>query len=385
MKKMYWHAHNLPRIYIVTICIIALIGMAIVETHKRIVPQKYYKEKVAAAKLAAEAFHHVRSMRQRLSIAVNLGDDPQQSGLIGKQLTNITTDQGVLSAKQTSINPNIAAIFVDWLKQLNLKKRDVVAVGTTGSFPALNICMLAAIKTLGLRPLIIYSAGASQYGANVPGFTWLDIQNQLESAHIFNFKPLAVSLGGARDIAYGMTPQGKEILLNTIEKYKLTYLGPRGTIDSSNKRMEIYKRAAGDKPIKAYINIGGGMASIGLKAVPGSAEIKHVSYLAPHGLHTGVVKSLPIGLVNVDSVAVRFLREGVPVINIRHVAQKLREQYHLPRNPKVTPAIGVGAIFALESYNQWLASIILGVIVLVLIILAIVSRKYRIRYIRSPH
>lgn len=383
MKKMYWHAHNLPRIFILVFCVISLICMAVVELNRKLVPQKYYKEKVAAAQLAEKAFHVARLMRQRSGIPVNLGDDPQQSGLIGKQLTMITTDQGVLSSKQTSVNPNIAAIFVDWLKQLDLKKGDVVAFGATGSFPALNISMLSAIKTLQLKPLIIYSAGASQYGSNIPNFTWIDIQHQLNLEELFEYKPLAVSLGGARDVANGMTPQGKEYLLSTIKKYHLTYLDPKGTVDSINKRMELYKKEAAREPIKAYINIGGGMASIGLKQLQGSQEIKSTGYLIPHALHTGVVKSMPISLVNVDSVAVRFLKQGVPVINIRHVAQKLRDQYKLPRNPKTMPVIGVGAIFAHTAYNQWLTSVVLGVIIVVLLILAIISRKYRIRLIRA--
>jgi poly-gamma-glutamate system protein len=383
MKKIYWKAHNLPRYFILSLSAVALLGMTLVEMNKKFVPQKYYKEKIAAAELAHQAFSEIRLMRQRLGIPINLGDDPQQSGLIGKQLTDITTDQGVLVSKQTSVNPNIAAIFVDWLKQFNLKKGDLVAVGATGSFPALDISMLAAIKTLGLKPLIIYSVGASQYGANIPGFTWLDMEERLKQARLFDYEPLAVSLGGSRDVARGMAPEGQAILMSAITRYHFNYLDPQGTIDSINKRLELYKKAAGNQPIKAYINIGGNMASIGLKRAPNALNKTPAAFNQPHSLRTGPVRSMPIELVNTDSVAVRFLKEGIPVINIRNIAQKLRDEYNLPRNPKFSPTIGTGAIFAHKIYNRWLASLALSTTLAVLVVMAMVSRKYRIRFIRS--
>lgn len=383
MKKMYWRAHNLPRYFIVSLCLVALLGMAMVEINKKFVPQKFYKEKIAAAQLAKQAFASVGVMRQRLGIPINLGDDPQQSGLIGKQLTDITTDQGVLASKQTSVNPNIAAIFIDWLKQFDLKKGDVVALGATGSFPALDISMLAAIKTLELKPLIIYSVGASQYGANIPNFTWLDMSEYLRQQRVFDYRPLAVSLGGSRDVARGMAPEGQAILMAAITKYRLPYLDPQGTVDSIDKRMQLYKTAAEGRPIKAYINIGGNIASIGLKQVNVGDQTTEAVVLRPHSLRTGGVRSMPIELVNTDSVAVRFLKQGVPVINIRNIAQKLRDQYSLPRNPKVNPPIGVGSIFAHRIYNRWLAFTALVAISLVLGVMAFVSRKYRIRFMRS--
>ena len=192
-----------------------------------------------------------------------------------------------------------------------------------------------------------------------------------------------MSLGGSRDVARGMAPQGKAILMASIEKYHLPYLDPKGTVDSIDKRIALYKTAAGEQPIKAYINIGGNIASIGLKQISHTGDAKKPAYLEPHSLHTGGVKSMPIWLVNTDSVAVRFLKQGIPVINIRNIAQKLRNQYNLPRNPKVMPAIGSGAIFSHKMYNRWLALVALLAIVIVLGVMAVVSRKYRIRFIRA--
>ena len=104
----------------------------------------------------------------------NVGDG-SCTGLIGLSMSEITTDSGNLYSKRSSVNPNMAAIFVAWLSELNLKKGDVIALQETGSYPALDIAMLSAIKILELKPLIIFSVGASQFGANRPNFTWLDI------------------------------------------------------------------------------------------------------------------------------------------------------------------------------------------------------------------
>ena len=382
MKKTYWHAHNLPRIFILTLCMFSLIGMYLVERFKTFVPQDYYIENIAASQLAKQAFSVVKSRRHWLGISINKHDDPQQSGLIGYRLTNMTTDEGELSAKQTSINPNIAALFVDWLKRLNLKQGDVIALSATGSFPAFNISMLAAIKTLGLKPLIIYSMGASQYGANVLGFTWLDMNHELKVKHVFDYSPLGVTLGGVHDIALGMTEPVRTALKNTIHRYNFNYVDPEDTVDSIDKRMSLFQQGAGNKPIKAYINIGGGVASIGLKHLSVQNKIikihKRVHY---RSLPTGVITSLPIDLANTDSVAVRFLKEGVPIINIRNVSQGIRVQYDLPRSPKFTPVIGWGPIFFHEEYNVTLTVLVLLMILSFLAILAVLSRRYLIRYI----
>ncbi|MBD5784357.1 poly-gamma-glutamate system protein, partial [Francisella tularensis] len=111
-----------------------------------------------------------------------------------------------LYANRSSVNPNMAAIFVEWLSELNLKEGDTGAVQATGSYPALYIAMLAAIKTLKLKPLIIFSAGASQFGANRPGFTWPDIYHNLVEKGVFDYDILGITLSGSHDNGYGMNP-----------------------------------------------------------------------------------------------------------------------------------------------------------------------------------
>lgn len=377
MKKMYWHTHNLPRIFIISLCLLTIAGMGVVEHFKKFVPVEYYQLKVDAAHTAKKAFKETKAYRKSQNIPINTNIDPQASGLIGKQLTDITSDPGDIITKQTTINPNIVAIFINWLKQANLRSGDTVAVGATGSFPALDINMLAAIKAMNLKPLIIYSAASSQYGANIPNFTFLDIQHDLYSKGIFNYQPIAASLGGGQDNGHNMSSKGRTTLTETIEKYGYPMIDPSGTIDSVNQRMALYNQASKDKTISAYINIGGGMASIGLKRLQ-EKTIKGVDNV--HSLPTGLITELPISLANTDSVAVRFLKQGVPIINIHNIGAKLRNQYNLPINAQYS-IIGWGPLFFHETYNEILTAIVLGAIIAVLTLMAVLSRKYRIRYI----
>ena len=51
--------------------------------------------------------------------------------------------------------------------------------GIVGSFPALNVSLLAACEQMQLRALPITSVGSSMWGANDPAFTWLDMEKLL--------------------------------------------------------------------------------------------------------------------------------------------------------------------------------------------------------------
>tara|TARA_B100001093_G_scaffold520252_1_gene613957 strand:+ start:4758 stop:5822 length:1065 start_codon:yes stop_codon:yes gene_type:complete len=351
--------------------------MVIVEHFKQFVPVEYYHLKIDSAHTARDAFKAAKALREQKNIPINEKNDPQKSGLIGDRFTDITSDSGDLITKQTTVNPNIVAIFINWLEQLNLKAGDTVAVGATGSFPALDISMLAAIKAMKLNPLIIYSGAASQFGANIPKFTILDIQHDLHTRKILNYTPIAASIGGGEDRGTNITEKGRTILQKTIEDYGYPLIEPTGTTDSINQRITLYNEASQDQPIKAYINIGGGMASIGLKQL-NEKTIKETA--RPPSLPTGVLTSMPIIYANTDSVAVRFLKKGIPVVNVHNIGKKLRDQYKLPVNAQYSP-IGWGPLFFHETYNKFLTAVILGIIIIVIVTMAIVSRKYRIRYI----
>ena len=377
MKKMYWHPHNLPRIIMVIFCIFVLAGLATVELYKKDQPQPFFKEKFAASSLASNAFMVIQNLRTHKKIPFSNTLDPQGSGLIGEQLTSISTDSGDLRVKQTTINSNIAALFISWFKKLKLKEGDTVAVGMTGSFPALDISMLSAIHALNLNPLLIFSGGASQYGANIPRLSWIDMYGELKSQQIFPYPVLGASIGGKQDRGFHMDPKGIKTIKAAIKKNHIHFIKSKNTLDAIAQRMALYKQASQNNPIRAYINVGGGMASIGMKKAKdtnSSHEIK------PHTLETGVINKLPISLMTRDSVAIRFLKKGIPVVNVHNVGKILTQQYGFPPAPKYAPFIGESSLFRHKEYRTWLAGLFLGLDILVFIIITLISRKYMIRY-----
>ncbi|MGQ4002350.1 poly-gamma-glutamate system protein [Francisellaceae bacterium CB299] len=391
MKTIYWHRKFLSRYIISFLTIFMILSLYIVEKNL-VVETKGYTQKVEASNTTYEAFRLTQDFFiSKGYLCKNIGD-VSCTGLIGLSMSEITTDSGDLYSKRSSVNPNMAAIFVAWLSELDLKKGDVVALQQTGSYPALDIAMLSAIKTLELKPLIIFSVGASQFGANRANFTWPDIYKNLVEKGLFNYDILGATLGGSRDNGYGMTPAAVLKLNDSIKRngYKTINIPyHHATTTSIKTRLDMYKKAAGDEKIKAYINVGGNMASIGLKqpkvisveekdGKKKTVENKVVTKLP--SFPTGVVKELPTGYSSVRSVAVDFLKEGVPVVNIRDISSSIIKKYGLTYNPATVTPAGQGAAFSQKNYNTTLAIVLLIIDITIIIAMALISRKYLISY-----
>lgn len=351
MKKLYWRPRGIPASVLVLIAAISLIGLAAVEFFERRQQQPYYAEKARAAKLAAQGMEIIRAERLRINPIIDRTLDPADSGLIGMPMTLVTSDAGLLSSKQTSVNPNFAAVFVQWLRDAGVRSGDSVAVACSGSFPALNICAYAAMRTLNLRPIIISSASASQYGANDPKLLWLDMERVLHEydSEQFPYRAVAASIGGVEDRAVGLSAEGRALLETAIERNGLKMLRSIDFRQSVDQRMAEYAEHAAEGTIKAYLNIGGGTVSVGT-----SLGMKMVK--------PGLNRRKPSSGHTVDSVMHRFLDQGVPVIHATHIEQ-LARTYGLPESPRNMPRPEQGGIFSRKEYNTWLAAGVLLVIV----------------------
>ncbi len=124
MKKIYWRPQSTPLFAFVLIAFIAVGGLASVE-HFQIVKRKpFYLEKVEASNLALGAMELVRDERLDRGIPIDPQTDPTGSGMIGSFVTSVTSEAAELEAKQTSVNPNFAAITVELLKEAGVKDGD---------------------------------------------------------------------------------------------------------------------------------------------------------------------------------------------------------------------------------------------------------------------
>lgn len=361
MKKIYWTAHKSHPILMLVMCLIALGCMLFVETHKMLVPRDHYDVKLESALLTKRAFKVVKELREQLGFKIDKKYDPAKTGLIGRKDSVITSDHGVLRSKKISVNPNLSALILQWLVDLKLKAGDYVAVGMTGSFPAIDISTLAAMQVLKLKPLVIVSGSASQWGANIPYFSWLDMLNTLNQSKLFDVKPIAASIGANQDIGANLDPEGVKIIEETIKRYDIPLIKQKVVSQSISKRLALYKAAANNQHIKAYINIGGGIASIGKHFDRPNLSDEQKALIQHNHLKTGVNLQIPITLANSNSVAIQFLKRGIPVINIKDIST-IANLYHLEPWKK-SIGIGYGPLFFHEKYNIWYALLSLIIII----------------------
>jgi poly-gamma-glutamate system protein len=326
--------------------------------------QPFYKEKIKAARLAQQAFNVIQEEKLRRGIPTDLEGDPANSGLIGVLLSPVTTNPGHLPAKQTSINPNFAAVVVHLLKRAGVEKDDVVAVGFSGSFPAINIAVLAALQTLEVKPIIISSVGASQWGANIPEFMWPDIEQLLFNKRVFTIRSAAGSRGGIDDVGLGLSKQGRALLDDSLTRNNTPNLSVKNYEEGVEKRMALFNEQAGDAEIKVYINAGGGTTSVG--TVVGKKMFQPGLNLYP-----------PRAANTIDAVMTRLAEEGVPIIHMSHI-DEIAQKYGLPLQPASIPSVGEGKIFVREVHNRWLAGVILAAILLMLYVLIRLDWGYRV-------
>ncbi len=345
ITRVYWHIWKHSRIGIATLALLGICGLISIESCKVKKEQPFYKKKIQASKLAARAFSAIKPELLKRKKPDYIELDPANTGLIGDFLSPVTSNSGSLTAKQTSINPNFAGVLIHLLKKANIEEGDTIAVSMSGSFPAMNICAYAAFETLKLKVIVIGSASASQYGANHPQMLWLDMESSLIEDSIFKIKTSYASLGGTQDKGIGMSEEGKLLLNSAIKRNKVSLLTPSSFEDSIKQRMDIYTRLAEKKPIKVFVNVGGGTTILGTS-------------LGKQIYKSGLITQLPEDLNPPNSVLKSFLEKDIPVINVIQV-ESLARKFGLPLSPKNTPAPGEGKIFIQEEYNPYLCLFVL--------------------------
>lgn len=368
MKRIYWRPRGISRTVLALIAVLSMVGMGAVERFRLRTQQPYFEEKLEASRLALKAMQILQQEREPREPDIDPINDPTGSGLIGLAMTAVTSDPGSLPAKQTTINPNFAAILVQWLHGAGVKNGDVVAVGVSGSFPALNVCVYAALQTMGVKPVVVSSAAASQWGANLPDFIWLDMEKVLADNNIFTFRSVAASIGGVEDRGLGMASEGRKLLEQGIHRNGVELIDSKSFTDSIDRRMAIYNQKAAGSPIKAYINVGGGTTSVGTS-------------IGKRMFEPGLNLKIPPGAQHLDAVMTRFARDGVPVIHLTNIAQ-IASEYGLPTSPRTIPEVGAGRIFYGGRYNLWLAG---GVLLAILgSLYAFIHTEIGYRLLQTP-
>ena len=343
------------------LALIALIFFLAVENGKVDVKRKWYDQKLEASQLAFKSAEYLKEFRLHKGVFVDPVNDPNETALIGQDITPITTDRGYIESKLTSTNPNFAAIIIDMLEEAELEKNDVVAVAFTGSLPGVNLAVLSALQTLNLKPIIITSVGASNWGANDPYFTWLDMEKELYKAGIIHFKSVAASIGGGLDRGRGLSPEGRNLITEAIQRNGVEFIDEEYLENSIKKRMDIYNNLSGKQKIKAFINVGGGIS------VLGSTENDQF-------IPSGFSQSLPMMNYPTRGVLIRMAENKIPVIHLLNITQ-LAHKYGLPVSPTPLPQPGKGEIFIRKQYSMTLAVVLTSIYSILIAFVYIMERK----------
>ncbi|UCE20710.1 MAG: poly-gamma-glutamate system protein, partial [Candidatus Aminicenantes bacterium] len=316
-----------------------------------------------ASEIMGEAMAALKECQSEGGLPLDRDNDPNQTGLIGVESSLLTTTIGNLEAKRTTTNPNFAALIVFLLNEAGVERGDTVAVGASSSFPALIVAVLSAAKAMDLHPLIINSLGASQWGANIMDFHWLDMLSCLLKADIFDFQPIALSLGGEKDKGEDMSPEGRSFLFEEIRKSGFPFINESDLRENVEIRMQLYEKSAAGKKIKAFINIGGSWANMGtdaevLELKPGLVRIKQLPPLGNRG------------------VIFEMASRNIPVIHLLFV-RGLVKRYGLSWDPVPLPSPGKERLFHRARERQPMFLVLSVVYLLLVVFIFIVRSKLR--------
>lgn len=348
MKQVYWHPPQISRARLTILTLISIAGWLICQWFLVEHQRAFFDEKKQASELTQKAFETVKKVKQTRMLTIDTTSDPLQTGLIGVGRSMVTTDAGSLAAKRTSVNANFSALIVQWLKQIGVQPGQNVAVGMSGSFPALNIAVLSALEILQIKALYIVSTSASQWGANQPELMWPDMLLALQKQGLIKSKPLAMSRGGIGDRAIGLSASGVDLIDACMLRMQCPIIVEEDMTRNLEQRMHYYLTAAGNQPIKAYINIGGGTVSVG-------------AFVGKKIFHPGLNQKQDDDTPVVDSVMQRFADMGVPVIHLVQIKQ-LAEAAQLPFDPEHNVVVGDGPLFYTWRYSRAMIVSVLSVL-----------------------
>ena len=324
-------------------------------------PLRTRDEMVEASRLMEEAVAAVRNCREALGIPLDRESDVNRTALIGLESSSITTSLGNLEAKRTTTNPNFAGLIVLLLHQAGVGRGETVAIGASSSFPGLIIASLCAARAMDIRPLLICSLGASQWGANHPEFHWVRILDCLQGSDLVKGRPVALSLGGDQDQGRDMSPEGRALLVRAAAETGLPMLSEPVLERNVEERLRLLQLAAGGSEIRAFINVGGGYANMGtdsdiLKVTPGVAACSRI----PPPSRRGMIFELGA--------------RRVPVIHLLYV-KGLCERYGLPWDPAPLPEPGEGRFYGQKEVTPRVFLFLAGAYFLLIAIVSVIALR----------
>jgi poly-gamma-glutamate system protein len=192
------------------------------------------------------------------------------------------------------------------------------------------------------------------------------MEAELHQQKIFRHTSVAASLGGGSDAGNGLSPEGRMMLREAVRRNGQLLLESPSLDEGIQRRMAIYDSLSAGRRLKVFINVGGGLASLG-----GAQNLR----LIPPGL----TKDLGNRTFPAKGVMIHMAERGVPVIHLLDV-DWIAETFHLPVEPMPLPAVGTGSIFSEAAYRIPLAvSLLVAYSVVMFCLLRLDMKHYLFR------
>lgn len=292
--------HNQKKLFLLFIFIVSLVLFFLLDSvFTDLKKRNDYQQMKEARLLTQKWFQIICKEKEQRGITSEVNSKTTYSGMLGSEYSLTTTTLGSLKAKELSCNPDFSALLVRLINEAEIEKEDTVLILSSGSFPALMISTLSAIKTLDLKAIIISSLGASMYGANQPQATWIDMENWLRKYDDFPYSSNILTLGGENDNGGGLTDEGIILLKNAANRNNVKLTIPQSYEEAIKIRLKILQ----NRDISLLINIGGNQTSLG--------RDNH-SLNIPNGL----VNSINISENKDRGILMRSIELGIPYIHL---------------------------------------------------------------------
>lgn len=316
------------------VAVLAAAGVWVSRTYRHRQPHPLHRVQAAASERNRQVMAYLKDVMMRENIAVE-PEDILQTGLLGPEFDTLTSSVGHLEAKRSSLNPNFSALLVRLLDEAGLKRGDVVAVGSSGSFPGLTLASLAAAEEMGLRCRVIASLGASMHGATRENFSVARVLREAQASGLLHFDFVALSPGGDKDRGNGVLVEDvRPAVLRIVKETGVPFIDEEKLENSIARRMELF----GDD-IRLFLNVGGASANVGMG--PSMTALSN-------GL---VTRPAVYPKENTRGLAYEYLMRGIPVIHLLNV-RGLCAANGLPIDPVPMPRVGEGDVYWVTVYPK---------------------------------
>ena len=344
-------------VYLLVIFIMSIMAFVFSTVFEIRVKHQTFKQMRTAAKKTLTAYKVISKEKIKRNIPINPILDPNKTGLMGEEFSEVTTTLGNLESKQTALNPEFAALLVRWISELNIAPSSDIIIHASASFPSLTIMAIIACETLEMNPVILSSLGSSSFGANRLDFTYLDIEKLLIENHIIKNQSIFVTPGGNNDNGSSFWSGGlKNIQQNAIKNNYILII-PHSLQDAIIKKWNFIFE---NMTPKLFINIGGNHAALGngncALNLPSGKILSTIN--CKNGGESGLIH--------------KFNQAGIPVfhfLQIRNMA--LENGIHL--TPTKFPEPGTTGIYFKNTKSITL--LIASVIFIPLLIIFLVQRN----------